>query len=266
MIRSIRHHLRVLKVIVRMSFTRELMYRLNFAIGLVSGFSFFFASLVFFSIIYARVDAVAGWNRDQMILFLGTFYIIDSLWMGLWYFNIMEIPDLVSRGELDLYMTKPLSARLFVTTKEVYLHPLVNAFIGVLFVVGAARRLALTVTAGQVLLYAGLVLNGVLLFHSTFLGVTLVSIWSVRTRAVTDLVEQLYQFAQRPDSIYSSTVRFILTYVLPAAAFVSFPSRALLGRLSWASVSWGFLIGVILYMLCGQIWKKAVSEYSSSGS
>ena len=116
-------HLRliILKANTIFSFKESLAYVYNNWGGLASTMTYMITYLIFLSIIYSRVDSIAGYNYSQMLLFtfVGqlSFY---SIWI--WsHQNIVRLGQDVNSGKLDLILSKPLPALWYVTFQKINL-------------------------------------------------------------------------------------------------------------------------------------------------
>jgi ABC-2 type transport system permease protein len=71
-----------------------------------------------FETIYSQVTA-SGLEPGQMRIFVGTFSLINALNMLVNFFGIVDLPGKIRRGDLDQYLTKPVSPLLRLTFENV---------------------------------------------------------------------------------------------------------------------------------------------------
>src|SRR5262249_20248436 len=73
------HYLRVMRTFFRNSLVREMAFRGNFVIEVVTNAFWFAAQLVFFSLIFGSVQQVRGWEREEYFAFMATGMIVSTL-------------------------------------------------------------------------------------------------------------------------------------------------------------------------------------------
>src|SRR5258707_13665027 len=73
------HYGRVLRTFFRNSIVREMAFRGNFLIEVVTNAFWFGAQLVLFTLIFGNVQEVNGWSRHQFFAFMATGMIINAL-------------------------------------------------------------------------------------------------------------------------------------------------------------------------------------------
>src|SRR5437899_10147327 len=73
------HYGRVLATFFRNSLVREMAFRGNFLIEIVTNAFWFAAQLVFFTLIFSNVDAMNGWTRYQFFAFMATNMIVNAV-------------------------------------------------------------------------------------------------------------------------------------------------------------------------------------------
>ena len=66
--------------------------------------------------------------------------------------------------------------------------------------------------------------------------------------------------------IFSPFLRAILTFALPVAVMVSYPSKALLGMLSAPKIVFAFLLSGTLLAVSLAAWKSSLKNYCSVSS
>lgn len=89
--------MRFIWLLIKYKFSRMMMFRTDFFLAFLGDGSLFLVQLLTFETIYAQVDTIGGWNRGQMIIFVGTFSIINALNMLIYFFGVVDIPGKIKR-------------------------------------------------------------------------------------------------------------------------------------------------------------------------
>src|SRR5260370_646057 len=102
-----------------------------------------------------------------------------------------------------------------------------------LFIFGYAfRQLHRWPSAGSVLLAMLFLGVAVLLLYAIWILVVSAAFWVVKVDNLSYLFGSLFDVARWPISVFSGALRVIFTFVFPVAIMTTFPSLALLGKLT----------------------------------
>ena len=105
--KNIKKNMRVLRELLYLRFHGLMVFRLDFFAPFFVDGSLFLVQILAFSAVYANVDTIEGWGKGEMILFIGTFSLLNAINMTVQFFGLNQIPWKVRSGELDLYLSKP---------------------------------------------------------------------------------------------------------------------------------------------------------------
>ncbi len=75
------------------------------------------------------------------MLLIGTHQIISQIFQAFFYVNLAALPELVRTGRLDLMLLLPMDTQFAVSTRQFGLDNVVNAGVGVGFVVFSLAKL-----------------------------------------------------------------------------------------------------------------------------
>jgi len=115
---TLRHNLKFIALLVKMKLTRTMAFRTSFFGAFIWDGINFIVQLMTFSVIYSQVDSIGDWSRGQMIIFVGTFSMMNGLELVITYFGVARIPEYIRNGDLDHYLAKPGNALLRLSLEE----------------------------------------------------------------------------------------------------------------------------------------------------
>jgi ABC-2 type transport system permease protein len=121
-----RQYADVLFTVLKNNIVREFIYRANTIALTVADMIWVVVEFAFFDVIYSNIGSVNGWTREQTFFFLGIFISSDALFTTLFQRSFWNFPYLVSTGELDILLTKPVNAAFLATFKEMNFSQLLN--------------------------------------------------------------------------------------------------------------------------------------------
>ncbi|MDE5597753.1 MAG: ABC transporter permease, partial [Lachnospiraceae bacterium] len=119
MVKNFKKNMRVLKELLYLRFHGLAVFRLDFFAPFFIDGSLFVIQLLAFGVVYANVDTIGSWHQGEMILYIGTFSLLNAVNMTLYFFGVNGIPGKVKSGELDLYLTKPVSPLFRLTFENI---------------------------------------------------------------------------------------------------------------------------------------------------
>lgn len=256
----------VFLAIVKNSVDRELYYKANFFIRIATDLVWYILNLVFFQVIYMNSNGLGGWSLYDVIFFMGNVFIVDSLNMVFFYPNIMNIPGLVRSGELDNILLLPVNSRFFISLRKINISSLVNAGFGVLLVLYAGIKMNTEIHLLKIPVYLMLLANGVLLMYSILFIAATLSIYVKKSDGLITSLFDLFNLGMKPESIYGSLFRRIITYAFPLLVMVNFPVLYMIKTLLLLDIFWSVAVTAVLFLFSGWFWKTSLKKYNSATS
>lgn len=259
-------YLRLYLHFLRFSFSRAMEFRLDFTFKIVMDCFFYAVNLGFYKVIFLNTKSLAGWSEDQVMVFVTSYLLVDALHMTVFASNMWWLPINVNRGDLDSYLTRPVSTLFFVSLREFAANSFVNLLIATGLFVAALTNLTVPFTLWQLLGYLGLIVNGWLLHYVLQMIFVIPVFWTQSARGFNDFFFSMGMAIERPDLIYRGVLRWTLTFILPFALIVSFPARVFFGpETPFLLVH---LVGVSLaaWLFMLWFWRRGLRAYSSASS
>jgi len=259
-------YIRLYLELIRQSFMKAMAYQANFIIVLISNLAYFVIQLYFMKIIFTEVDTIAGWNKYEMFFYIGTFAIIDALWVFGPYFNLTALPDMIRSGSLDGYLLKPVSSQFLVSLRKVDIGSLFSIIAGVGIVVYAVIYGNIKVSLIGIVFYIIAIIHALFVEYSIYLILLCLAFWMVKVDFADVLHGIICYFSNKPADIYRGIIRKIITFVLPYGFLMTIASKTALGKvdkmdyLSAIIISWCFLLLSII------VWKVSSKRYGSASS
>lgn len=262
---SIRKHFLIFGIQLKNNWVREAIYRTNFLTSGLIDLIWMVVEASLFTAIYTHVPVLAGWTKPQVFFFLGVFFAADALFTTFCSRNFWMFPDLVTRGELDIILTKPANTFILAMTRAMSLTTLFNIVLG--FIVMARYGTEAGFTGGAKWL---LVLFWILIGFATQVLIRFAFcvwvFWTDRGFSLAMLYYKLFTLATKPDGLYPTALRYTILTVLPFGFIGSVPARALMQGLrpvEYATVA-AVLIGFSTMNFI--LWKEGLKRYQSASS
>ncbi|MDP2359553.1 MAG: ABC-2 family transporter protein [bacterium] len=259
-------HLRLYLHFLRFSFSRAMEFRVDFFFRIVMDAAFYAVQLAFFGVLYRHTALLGGWDLDQAIVFACGFFLIDALHMTIFANNMWWLPIFVNKGDLDYYLTRPVSPLFFLSLRDFAANSFVNLLIAVALLAWALGRYPGPLDPLAAGVFILLLLNGAILYWLVHLAFLIPVFWLHSSRGLGETFYVLEKYSERPDRIFRGWVRRILVTALPFALISSFPTALLFEGVSPALL--GHVLGVtaLFFLAVLGFWRLALRNYASASS
>lgn len=230
-------YLRVLMAFLRNSLVREMTFRANFIIQVITRAFWFFAQVTLFELIYGNVDVINTWTREEYFAFMATGMLVNAIVETFFMPNCANFSELIRTGNLDFVLLKPIDTQFLISFEKVNL-AMLNQVVMALGLLGyALYQIGEPISVGQVLIYFAYVGVAVVFFYSLMITLAATSVWFGRNQGLYDFWFYITVFARYPREIYSGTkadviegadvLQFAFTYIVPILLVVTIPARLL---------------------------------------
>lgn len=245
---------------------REMMFRGNFVIRVLTEIVWLGLYVVFVEVLFSHINLLAGWTKYEMLLLFGTSHVISQTFEGLFFVNCIELPESIRTGNLDFFLIKPINAQFLISTRFIDLGAIANIFIGFILVGYSWMHLSYALNIQNILIYLVLILNGMLIYYAIMFILMTISFWTIRGEGMISVYYQSTNFARQPAEIYRGVLKIILTFVFPMLVVVNFPVKAIIHALSGWLIVYGLIAGLVLLYASHRFWSFAVKDYRSASS
>lgn len=203
----------------------EMAFRLDALMSALSGLLYVAAMLLFFEVIYGKVDGIGGWGRPAALALVGTLTLLLELERGL-FGGLRRLSRTVRQGTLEQYLVRPTPAPILLAFRGADLRAAWRLPIG-LAVVAYTMRLQ-SVPAERLGPYLVSLTLSLAVFVLLVFCMACLSFWLVEINNLFGTIYDLTEFARYPETIYTGWARLLFTTVLPFAVLANWPVRLLM--------------------------------------
>ena len=260
-----RRYMRIWWSAIRLHFGVLTASRLDFLfffIGKVVRMLFF---LVFFLSLFSITPTIAGYTKGEVLLFFATMNLIDNLGQLFWFRGLTVLPDMVRNGDFDLLLTKPVSSLFLVAFHVFDFFDLTTMPVSIGLFWYAVQFLP-SFSFLQWFAYASFFLCSISLAFSLNLFLASLTFYAVQSANLWWTYRDLLYVSRFPPEIFPTTVRRLFTYAAPILLIVSFPVKALLGKLSVPLILYAVGLTVFALVFAVQFWHRGLRAYASASS
>lgn len=272
-------YLHVFITFARNSLIRDMSFRSNFMIHVVSSLSWVFMNLGFYILIFQYTPSIGqdtGWGKYEFFLFMATGLLINSLVQTFFMPNADEFSDLIRLGDLDFALVKPIDTQFLVSLRRVNWASMGNFVFGLLLLAYSLFQIEYTPHFVQIILYPVYIVLGVVIMYSLMFSLAATSIWLGRNQTLYDFWFYIVNFGRYPMEIYDGRyglpLRWFFTFIIPILVVINVPARLLALPLdphrveNWVLPFFGALAAAMSLFMSRVIFRKALESYRSASS
>lgn len=249
----------------------ELAYVANNWGNILSVIFFMISNVVFIDVIFYNVKTIAGYERDEILLFnLASqfwFFIIYSIFWK----NFEILSTSVNSGEFDLVLTRPIPSMFYASFKTFNILRVVrDAIPSLLILVLAINWANLNIIYENLLFGLITIFSGIAISALLNLIVTLPVFWLGNNQGIIDLAVTIEDSAGHSNFVYEAWNDFwkiVFTIFFPSAISSALSTSIILGKspaLEMTIISISVLI--IFFLIAKLLWSLALKNYTSASS
>ncbi len=260
-------HFRLILLFIKLRISKSVVYSLNFWIAFFVDITLFAFQLLAFVSIYQFIDTINGWTLHQMFIFIGTFSIVDSLTMGSFFFGLINLPEQIRTGSLDMKITKPVDTQFYISIESFSPGSFFGIIPGGAMVAYGLSKGGFSVGIVHISGYILLVIMMYSIMYSLLLIVRTFAFHFVKIDALVQAEDSVVEFAFRiPGTAFIGVAKFIFLILLPYGMIATVPTQFITNLLS--ADQWLVIIGVTVFfnILARFMFKFGLSRYTSASS
>ena len=135
---------------LRNSLVREMTFRGNFVITVLTRAFWFAAQLTLFDIIYRSVSTINDWTRSEYFAFMATGMLMNAVIEAFFMPNCANFSELIRTGNLDFALLKPIDTQFLISFEKIDFAMLNQILLAGSLLVYSLHRLDLSITLTNV--------------------------------------------------------------------------------------------------------------------
>jgi ABC-2 type transport system permease protein len=243
------------------------MYKISFWGPFFVDGSLFLVQVLAFQAIYSQVDSIGDWSQGNMIIFIGSFSLINAINMTIYFFGVNSIPEKIKSGELDLYLTKPTNVLLRLTFEQVNPGAIPLIFLSIGIVLYGCSLQELPITIGNIAAYVIAILFMSVLYYELEVIIRTTAFFFISADGATQLEDcGLELCMQLPGTIFYGVYKIVFYMLLPYGIIATYPTLILADRLSIGMLIHGVSVVIVFFALMTALWRTGLRHYNGVNS
>src|SRR5213594_4172909 len=193
---------RILAAFWRLNVAEELQYRANFVASVLGTVFYMATALLTLSLFFRHTAQLGGWDYWEVVVLLGVFNALTGVIEAVLRPGIGELADEVRSGKLDLVLTRPVDAQLYVSFRRLDLWRLADVAFGLMLAGYAVVRLGRVPSPLDLLGFVVTLGSAVALVYAIWVALMSLAFWFVAVENLSVLFDAVYEAARYPVSAY----------------------------------------------------------------
>lgn len=258
---------RVLKELFRLRFHGLTVFRFDFFAPFFIDGSLFAIQLLAFGVIYANIDTIGSWGKGEMILYIGTFSLLNALNMTIYFFGVISIPYKVRSGELDLYLTKPVSPLFQLTFENISPGSIPLILMSVCMIAYGVSKRAVSLTVAKITTYMFWLILMEILYYEMEVMIRSISLYVVSMARMDQIEEAGIDLCMKLPGIALYGIYKVIFYlILPYGIMATLPVQSMIGEMNLQMAVYGIGVVMLFTVFTCVLWKCGLKHYNSASS
>ncbi|MBI4836606.1 MAG: ABC-2 family transporter protein [Candidatus Abawacabacteria bacterium] len=223
-----------LTAVIKLSFTRDMIYRANFWSSVLSRLGFLLVNLAWFGIMYTSLLHVKNWGYAESMFFLATFQLIETITIGFFGNSFANWYQHINSGSLDVILSKPIDPQLVLSLHAISFPQLLTILAPATFILYLAITFPIFTSLFSIAGYMLGILLAVSIFYNLWLIIMTFLFWLVGISYWHQLFRSITSFLQVPPIVYEGFLKFLFYFIIPVFAAVMLPLAIVWDNSVWA--------------------------------
>ncbi len=260
----------ILKANIWFSIQNDFAYSINVWSNFVSTTVFIVIYLFFIETIYGNVDRLAGYSKNEMLLFFLIAEFVFQTNTAILFPGLQHLVRNVNTGYLDFVLSKPIPHLFYITFREINLLAIIrNQFSFLVIMPILIDWSALSITWQSLVSGITIMFMGVAITHIFQFLFSLTAFWTGEGESMLDLTWTFEFHGGRtiPLEGFNPNIRYALLSLIPVLFSTAASTSVILGKSDGSQM---LLITTIVFgiflVLKKLTWQIALRNYTSASS
>jgi ABC-2 type transport system permease protein len=259
-----KRYIKIYKMLLRLNLANTLAYRANLINSIIGNLAWTIFGIVSMLLLTTKATNVYGWTRDELLILVGCYHIVMSVFYVLFSKNFQQFADTMYFGKLDSTLMRPIDPQFLLSTQYFGYTGLIRFFIGVIFLTYLFVQLQMQLSLTTVFTFIALLLLSVVILYSLWFSVLTITIWHGKLTNLVDLLYSLNSLMRNPGDVYRGASIVLYVMIFPFMVIITSPVKAVLQNLTPWDLYAPLIIAATTAIFCRLFWKFALKHYTSA--
>ena len=259
-------YFKVIILFFKTAFARQLAYKTNLIIDLISVSGSIVGSIFILSLFYSGNNNLGGWSWEEALIIQSLFIILSGITNILFRPNLNEIIEHIREGTLDFIILKPIDSQFTLSFRTFAPAGISEILVGISLLIFLIFKTNNDISFISFIFFIMMFFSGIIIIYSLWFLVATTSIWFIQTMSISEVLRNLLISSKYPIDAFPLSLKLLLTYLIPISFLTTFPAKTILGGFEFINIFTSLLLAFISFSLSRRFWKFALKHYTSASS
>ena len=259
-------YLKVINLFFQTAFARQLAYKTNLIIDLISVSGSIIGSIFILSLFYKGNNNLGGWSWEEALIIQSLFIILSGITNILFKPNLTEIIEHIREGTLDFIILKPIDSQFTLSFRTFAPAGISEILVGISLLIFLINTTKNFISFPSFIFFIIMYSSAIIIIYSFWFLVATTSIWFVQTMSISEVLRNILISSRYPIDAFPASLKLLLTYLIPVSFLTTFPAKTILGNFDIINILTSLVMAFTAFSLSRIFWKFALKYYTSASS
>ncbi|WP_061994381.1 ABC-2 family transporter protein [Clostridium sp. ATCC 25772] len=254
---SVMEHKRLLKQSFIYAAQRSRKYPINLISWVLADFSMYFSMFLGYLLMSTSLNSYGTYSSKEMLLYLSCYYVVNNLFAVFFTQGLDIFCDEIWSGLFVYALLSPVTNLKYYLYRNINIPALLSTIplfiVNLICLKNCNVRISLFYIVSIILSTISMVLIFAIIFS--------LQLYGIHSFALSSIIVQFLSLAEKPDTIFSNRVRYILTFIIPVFIMSAIPCRIALNKYNNIYVFIIILVPIMLMIIFFYVFKNGVKKY-----
>jgi ABC-2 type transport system permease protein len=258
-----KRYLKIAINLMKLNFERDIMYRINAILILVSAGAYTVTFILGARFTYDHLDTINGISYKEILALI----ILTQIW---WYLNLIFsrknfqfVIDMIHDGTLDMFLLKPVNIKYLIPFFRFDFRHVAPIVITIIWLLISVDLSGIGLIRWVLLILS--MFNTLIVTYSTTWIFAALNLSGKKDKSIFDISLEVVEIVRLPLSFFPAIVRVIFTYLIPLIIIVNPAYLVIFNKMNWNLILSSFGIGAALFIAANLLWDNGLKRYASVG-
>lgn len=244
---------------LKFSIKKAIQYPANLISWFLADVSLYSADFFAYYLLAKKVGIFGDYSSKEVLLYITCFFLVNNIYAIIFAQAVSRFGDSVLTGYFDYDLLKPNSLIKYLVLKNINLPAACSTPLLVILNIYCLKICNVKLSVQYIIS----IFSGAMVMGFIFFIVYSLTLFSVRSEAISSITMQLLILGEKPDTIFPKLIRSAFIYGIPIFLFSALPTRIALNKISSMELAWTFISPIFYYLILKILLKKGLTQYQS---
>lgn len=244
---------------LKFSIKKAIQYPANLISWFLADISLYSADFFAYYLLAKKVGVFGDYSSKEVLLYITCFFLVNNIYAIIFAQAVSRFGESVLTGYFDYDLLMPRSIIKCLILKNINLPAACSTPLLVVLNIYCLKICNVRLSVQYVIA----IFSGAMVMGFIFFIVYSLTLFSVRSEAISSITMQLLVIGEKPDTVFPKLIRNTFIYGIPIFLFSALPTRIALNKSNSIEFAWTFIAPFLYYVILKILLKKGLAKYQS---